>query len=587
MRLAELLWLSAIGIALLGWLDPPVIVRPRPPLVVTLAVARGPLDAAPETNDARRTRREAADAVAATIEDGLGTAGEVRLTAFEGSRLPCGTLEPCVVVSDATIRVVAPADRTGPVSVVQIGETLSPNVGIVRADVPRVHSASGGLVRVTLEGHGVAGSTTRVLVRDGAVVVGESSRAWTDDGLAELTVPWWPVNAGIRDIHLAAVTDGVTERTTLDNEWRGPAEVGNERWPVLVYERRSSWAVTFARRVLEADGRFDVDARTDLAPAVTTATPGARLDPARLDPTRVIVVGAPEALTAADVDLLERFVHDRGGSLVLVPDRRPEGPVTRLLFHRWREHLDSAPRTAGELKAAEWLLTDDAGGDDDVWVTAERAAAVVSSPAGAGQIVVVGAMDAWRHREPGGAFDTFWRRLVAHQAEVSGAALELSLEGGEPPRLTMRGRSVMNRMAWRATAGARCGDGPTQPIRMWPAAGSGTFVAPLRPGLAARGCVLTGMIDGVGEGRTVAGVTRAASSEGRAYGETLEDVVRRTGGSWVRAAELDRLVTDLHALRGEAGTPEPRYPMRSVWWLVPLLSCLAGDWWLRRRAGRR
>jgi hypothetical protein len=585
-RLAELLRLSAIGIALLGWLDPPVIVRSSPPVAVGVAVTRGPLDAAPDTNDGSRTRREAAEAVVRAIADGLGAAGEVRIATFDGPRLPCGPLESCVVVTDGAAPVTVPVDRTGPVSVVQVGERLSPNVAIVGVDVPNAHVAGGTSLRVTLEGRGVAGRTSRVTVRNGTAVVGDATETWTEDRSVALAVPWRPVSAGSVEIHLAVTTEGVAERTMLDNEWRGRAEVTDERWPVQIYERRPSQAVAFVRRVLEADPRVGVDAGTDLGPAASAATPGGRLEASRLDRIRVVVAGALETLTTTDVDLLERFVHDRGGALVLVPGRRPEGPVMRLLFHRWRERPGSDPLTAGELKAGEWLLADEVGRGDRVWVSVGSAAAVVSSPAGAGDVVVVGAMDAWRYHEPGGALDGFWRQLIAHLAEAAGPALDLSATGGEPLQVTMHGRSVLSRTAWRATAEVQCGDAP-QPVRLWPAAASGAFAARLRTGSVEPGCVFRGAVDGIGEGRIVPGASRPLAGAGRTDDESLEAAVRRTGGSWLRPSDVETLVDELRALGGEPGNPEPRYPMRSVWWLVPLVSCLAGDWWLRRHSGRR
>jgi hypothetical protein len=585
-RLAGLLRLSAIGIALMCWLDPPVVVRPRPPVVVSVAVARGGMEEAPESNEGRRTRREAADAVVERLRDRLGAAGDVTVTTVEEHRLPCGALEPCVVVTDATTAVVVPADRAEPVSVVEVGEPLSPNVALVGATAPRAHAAGSGSVRLTLAGRGVDGLTTRVTVRDGAALVGEGTHAWRGDETVELSVPWSPRTAGFTGLHLEARTAGVAERTLLDNDWQGHVEVTDGRMPVLVYERRPSSAVAVARRVLEADPRFELDARSDLASIVAAATPGGRLDAARLDRTRVVIAGAPEALTPADVDLLERFVHDRGGALVLVPDRRLEGPVTRLVFHRWRERLDREPRTAGELTAGEWLVADGVGEGDEVWLSADGAAAVVSSPAGAGQVVVVGAMDAWRYRERG-RFDEFWRRLVAHLAEQAGAPLQISLSGGDRYRMAMHGRSVVRRTNWRATARLECTENAVHPVRLWPATAAGGFVAGFRSGTVGPGCVVAGAIDEIGEGRVAPGATMSAPGTGPDARETLQAAVRRTGGSWVTPADVDRLADELLARRGEPGNPQARYPMRSTWWLLPLMTCLAGEWWLRRRAGRR
>ena len=46
---------------------------------------------------------------------------------------------------------------------------------------------------------------------------------------------------------------------------------------------------------------------------------------------RVAVVAAPHALGQADLDRLERFARERGGAVLLLLDRRPDGALTRLL----------------------------------------------------------------------------------------------------------------------------------------------------------------------------------------------------------------------------------------------------------------
>ena len=67
MRLAQLLRLTAIGVAVLAFLDPPVQVAFLTPLKVTVAVARSPLDAVPAAATEAGTRAEAADAAARAI----------------------------------------------------------------------------------------------------------------------------------------------------------------------------------------------------------------------------------------------------------------------------------------------------------------------------------------------------------------------------------------------------------------------------------------------------------------------------------------------------------------------------------------
>ena len=91
-------------------------------------------------------------------------------------------------------------------------------------------------------------------------------------------------------------------------------DVGSERLPVLVFDARSSWGSTFVRRALEDDSRFLVEHRARLAPAIAAGTANGRLDARALDAAAVLIVGGPDALTASEVDLIERFVRVRGGT---------------------------------------------------------------------------------------------------------------------------------------------------------------------------------------------------------------------------------------------------------------------------------
>ena len=51
-----------------------------------------------------------------------------------------------------------------------------------------------------------------------------------------------------------------------------------------------------------------------------------------------------------------------------------------------------------------------------------------------------------------------------------------------------------------------------------------------------------------------------------------------------RVAEVVRFVRDnVQPPRA----PLEHHPMRSVWWMVPFAACVSGEWWLRRRQGKR
>ncbi len=591
MRLAGLLRLTAIGIAVLAMLDPPVHIAVLTPLDVTVAVARSPLDEVPAANDGTRTRQAAADLAAEAIVSGLGPDAEVRVRAFDDPlRLPCDALSPCVVVTDGTLPITPPRDRVGHTSIVRIGDGLSPNVGVLTARGAAGHRAAEGTMRVTLEGHGVSGRTTRVEVRDGAAVAGEAAHAWTSDGVQEISVPWWPQAAGARRLTVAAVTEDVEERTLVDNAVSVVVDVGEERWPVLVYERRPSWATTFVRRALEQDPRFEVEVHTALAPSVSAGTGVARLND--LDRTRVIVAGGIDTLTDAEVSRLESYLRNRGGSVVLVPDRAPAGPVLRLFSRQWREQLTATPARIGPFVGSEWLVSDGLDELSEAAVTAERGPIVVSSPSGRGRLVTSGALDAWRHRGDGDSFDRFWRSLIADLVLATGDAVSVTVSPravrpGGRVTVSVAARAIEPRTSWSAAATLLCAGRPEVAVRLWPGHPSGAFEGTARPDPAASECVVRAGVDGLGEGQAPVLVTPDRIETGQIGGPSLGATAERTGGLDVNGQDVARVVQALRGLAPGTRTPESRYPMRSAWWLVPFIACVTGEWWLRRRAGLR
>src|SRR4030095_11942376 len=78
-----------------------------------------------------------------------------------------------------------------------------------------------------------------------------------------------------------------------------------------------------------------------------------------------IVVGAPEALTEADVTGLEEFMRRRGGRVALLYDQRVAGRIDRLTgAGGWRAVRLSSATNFGPLRAQEvaWPATLPSGG---------------------------------------------------------------------------------------------------------------------------------------------------------------------------------------------------------------------------------
>ncbi len=67
-------------------------------------------------------------------------------------------------------------------------------------------------------------------------------------------------------------------------------------------------------------------------------------------PASVLIVGGPDALTASEVDLIERFVRVRGGTAVLLPERAPSGSATRLFTGEWSGAVDVGAARRGAVK---------------------------------------------------------------------------------------------------------------------------------------------------------------------------------------------------------------------------------------------
>jgi hypothetical protein len=588
MRLAGLLRLTAIGIALLCWTDPPVIVVPNPPVIVDAAVIQSPRDGRPARNGETATIADARADSLQRLADELGSAGTLDVHEIAaGDSVPCDANQPCVVVTDGAAAALAP-DRKGPISIVRVGEALTPNVEATVLSAPAAHLAGQATAPVSLNGAGVASQTSRVRLFDGSAVVGEATHKWTADGEAIVHVPWWPVAPGARTLVARVTTDGLDERTDLDDAVASRVMVEEARWPVVTVERRASWSASFLRRAIETDARFAVSTLTDLAPRVSVATAGpASLDD--LDAARVVVVGAPDTLTVRDVDRLEAFVRQRGGAVVLLPDRAITGPAARLVQHRWHERLEAVPSGAGPLRASEWLLVPEVGPLDLVWARSSQGAVVVATPTGAGMVLISGALDAWRHRAADGAFDGFWRATIARLAAAVGPPLAVEVSdpaNGGDDTVRLQARTMRDLPGWQVTATRTCGDGPATTVRMWPADEAGAFRGRVPAGTHGD-CRIDARVDRIGEASaTLEQVTNGGSSPRWTQAE-MAAIASTSGGVLIDDGDVSPLVQGwLQAQSGES-RPERRYPMRSWWWLLPFVASLAGEWWLRRRTGLR
>ena len=413
---------------------------------------------------------------------------------------------------------------------------------------------------------------TRIEIFDGTTLVGAADV----NQQTTLDVPWLPVAPGARALRVEAGGERADVGVVVAET---PARV-------LMYEPQATWLGTFVRRAIEEDSRFELQGRTRLAPPVSVARgSGPSLSSSALERTEVAVVSSPERLTRAEVDLLERFVTDDGGSLVILMDQRPDGAAMRLLPGIAAERREREPQSIGLLRASEWLSFAPAVGVN-VLASVDEQPVIVSRLAGRGRVIVSGALDAWRFRR-GSAFDTFWTTVAWDAASLAMPSLlvrtdRAAARPGEEIQVVAEARRVEGDSEWhtRGEAEANC-DGERQFIRLWPGTRPGVFRGSLR-GAREGQCVISVAVDGVSGS---APVTFDDDFVRVRPDDNLGAVAAAFNAVLTADVNDDRLLDAIRAHVSATEAPLEGRPMRSPWWLLPFASCLGVEWWLRRRSG--
>jgi hypothetical protein len=558
---------TAIAIAVAAVIDP-VFSISRPPrtalVVVNLTNGEDAID---------RVRSAAAQS-------------DLVVRAANGTLLPCAPDERCVIVADGSIETAVPADLKHPLSLVLDKPSSSPNIELQQVMASSSHFAAAGTMRVTLARNGSI-ATTDLRVTDAGALVGSASHEWQQETSATIEIAWWPLASGARTLRVEAIP-AKGEMTTIDNQVDVAVDVSHERGRVLIFDARPSWSNTFVRRALEDDPRFIVGHRARIAPALTAGTTGAKLDEQVLDATDVVVVGGPDALTAGDVALLERFVRVRGGTLMLLPEQRASGAAQRLFPEGWSEHLTQSPEHISALYATE-ILRGPEGSLDTVLARSGSEAAIVWMPLGDGRVVISGAIDAWRHREKDAdAFDRFWRSIAAEGAI---AAASPSLTIGQPliasdasTSFTLRDRRMAPLQSTSASATVRCDDGSAHAVRLRPVGILGEFAG--RTAATGTSCIIEANINDRRVTASFASARRPQRGTSSVIAK-LERAARDSGGVVVASGDEASLVRALSSENQPASQVVSVRPMRAPWWIIPFAGCLTIEWWLRRREGLR
>jgi hypothetical protein len=294
-----------------------------------------------------------------------------------------------------------------------------PWVAFRRIQAPsRVHLESRITVLATVEAHSVRPQDTVIVsALSGSTVVAEVRRAVVTRGAgARLTVPLTlaPWGLGVASLRIRAVMAGGVDTVRHDVA----VTVDTARTPVLFYDRRPSWRSTFERRALARDLRFAVTSRVVTATSargvtasrVTGAAPMELASAMRTGPGGIVVIGAPEALSTADVRALEGVLRG-GATVVLLPDHAAPGPVDALLgTGGWRVVTRRSPsvvhgpgvtgapsdslRWQGQVIGVPNHLP--FGAERLAWLAETGETVVWRVPVGEGMLVVSGVFDAWR-----------------------------------------------------------------------------------------------------------------------------------------------------------------------------------------------
>jgi hypothetical protein len=573
---------GAIAIAVAAVIDPSVAMSGAARTRVAVVVAGS--EAVPTAD----VRARVVDALGRSFEIVPHITSDVAAAVVIGDRYPDGERIPDTI----------------PAATVTVADAATDGVRIVAVETPReVPPATAIRLDVTVEGTGVAGRSTEISARIGGLEVGRASHQWNADrgrwrarmDVVPVGEPPWVVS--VTTVRLRPdTTSSVESSPSVVSGFSRTVDtvVDLRRAPLRVtfYDGRPSWASTFVRRALEEDRRFEVGGTSFSSRGIAARTGEAvALGDPRIDNADAIVVGGLDRVSAADVRALDRFMRVRGGAVVLVPDTRIDGATVRdLLPFTLTERLLERPATlamldgAAVLEASEMLVaaTPPAGEILAGTTGADAAAVVVSTPHGAGRLVVSGAMDAWRFR--GAAFDRFWQSAIAGLAQAVPPPIDVAVE----PRVLRplgRGAVVVRIRSGEYTPLVASLDG--NPLRLYPDRETGvfrgTFIASAQPGRS------TIDIRAAAGEPQLASRTVIVNADARVPPDTapLAMLAATHRGIDVTADRIGELEPFLRAAVVAPHAQVVGHPMRSVWWMVPFTVCLSAEWWLRRRRGLR
>jgi hypothetical protein len=594
----------AVLIAVAAVIDPQVTTLRRHRPLLSVVAGDGDRDRA-LASDVERALRGRYSLVRAPLSTASGTV-------LVGDRLPEGARE-----------MASPVVAVSP-------RTRGPRVRITQVRAPtRASLESRATIDVTMSLEGFSAGDAPVsadidlarVVDGNTLVVARERRTARRDTTVTVSLDVVPTAAEPTVLRVTAGIAGRADTSRTDVV----IDVRTDRWSVLFFDRRPSWMSTFVRRSIERDPRFAVTSRIITSTNVSRETGRA---PSGLDAVAatetfdVVVIGAPDALTARDVDGMRTLLRERGASVMVLADRAAPGPADALLgFGGWRttprrtpvdlavSPIDGTAISALTLRGLSIglparlpsgaipmaVVRDDRTGAA-TGVNADEAArartVVWRMPVGLGDLVVSGAFDAWRYRDTAqSTFDATWRDLVEQSASRRQAVFDVALsqrlvEPGTRINLTVDPRDTTNESDMRVVLRARDSTStvPSTDIALHggqrSARHSATFRAPATPG-----AFDLLVFRGLDTARTALVVAERVARDAQHDPALLDAWARsRSGKSLARdeVATLPSVMDELVLARARAAT---WHPMRSPWWILPFAVLLAAEWWMRRRRG--
>ena len=531
-------------------------------------------------------------------------------------------------VLHSVVRVVE-APFTSADAVVYVGRALVPQLEQSAAPLFVVENAPSIAVRAIETSHDVLtagrtpvevvvqglppGNSATALLRSTGVATDRVDAQGTADATALVGLGIVPLEPGVQSlrVEVGARTGepAIADLSTLARD---------ARWKALVYEPHPGWGSTFVRRVLEQDARLKVVSRTVTSRGITrdAGVPPARLEQAAaLAPYDVVVLSAPEALTAAELSGVEHFMRSRGGSVVVLLEQAPPAALDRLVGYSgaW-QHRSLATAVPVHLRGTQSSTV--VAGGDFVWpsvlppgaevlaavtVSAQKSSparsipAIWSVPVGGGRLFVSGATDTWKARAvPGTRFSQFWQGLVGQAASSALPALRVTVSPsavrpGDAVRVRIEDRAVIlgGGSAARSPISAQLvteqgGAGAALALRASSRRGviEGDFRAPAHSGNYLVRVTGSGTTDSAALG--VAPTNRAPAGDDAAL---LRRLAAATGGETLSEREFASLPGRLARVMQRKARRGETHPMRSPWWMVPLALLLGFEWWSRRRSG--